>query len=143
MLTEAPPRNQKTQATLSDVRSRALDALSAFADLNQRTVAGLIELASAAALESLRAYTELQTTAVEAARNVSETKGEAREPVAWYRRRVQAVADDAQRLLKFFERNAQIIGKSAERQQAAAERVREEIREAVEVYVERMRDRAN
>jgi hypothetical protein len=140
MLTEVPLKNQKPQEMSSNVRSRALDALSALADLNQRTVTGLIEFSSAAALESLRAYTELQTAAVEAARNTTETKGDAGEPLAWYRRGVQTAVDDTQRLLKLFEKNAQIVGQSAERQQSAAERVGKAIREAFEVYAERMRD---
>jgi hypothetical protein len=146
MLTEVQPKTQKSRTTMREVRSKALDVVSALADLNQRAVGGLIELSSAAALENVRAFAELQTAAVEAARQAPEAKEAPGEPGApgadatrWYGNGVQVAVDGAQRLLKLLEKNGQIIARSAERQQSAAERVGKDIREALEVYSERMR----
>jgi hypothetical protein len=149
MLTEAEPKTQKPRAALRDLRSKALDAVSALVDLNQRAVGGLIELSSAAAAESVQAYTELQAAAIEAVRPATEAIEEPREGPGtrgwealggWYRRGVDRAVDDAQRALKLLEKNGQIIARSTERQQSSAERVGKEIREALEVYSERMRE---
>jgi hypothetical protein len=152
MLTEAEPKTKKPRAALRDLRSKALDAVSALVDLNQRAVGGLIELSSAAAAESVQAYTELQAAAIEAVRPATEATEAIEEPRegpgtrgwealgGWYRRGVDRAVDDAQRALKLLEKNGQIIARSTERQQSSAERVGKEIREALEVYSERMRE---
>jgi hypothetical protein len=144
MVTQVEPKSttQKAAASLRDSGSRVLDAVSAFAELNQRVVGGLIELSSEAALETVRAVTELQSAAVEAVRPAP-AKEEPREPgeapEGWYRRGLDLAVDEAQRMVSFLEKNGQIMARSAERRQSSGERAGKEIKEALEVYAERMR----
>ena len=60
--TEFPPLNQ--------IGGKALDAVSALAEANQRVVGQLIELSSSAAADRLRTLGELQSAALDAARGV-------------------------------------------------------------------------
>jgi hypothetical protein len=142
--TPVTPR-EKAAATVLDTRSRVLDAVSAFADLNQRVLGGLIELSSEAALETVRAFTEMQAAAVDAVRPTPAAKVEVPEPgetpgtEAWYRRGLDRAVGDAQRLVKFMEKNGQIVARSAERRQSAGERAGKEIKEALDLYADRMR----
>jgi hypothetical protein len=149
MLTKVEPHTttQKSTATLRETGSKALDAVSAFTDLNQKVVGGLIELSSEAALETVRALAELQSAVVEAVRPAPAAKDEPREPVdrsgwdtfGWYRRGLDFAVDETQRLVKLLEKNGQIMARSGERRQSSGERASKEIRDALEVYAERMR----
>jgi hypothetical protein len=148
--TESRPKTEKTAAALGELRVRGLDVISALAELNRRVVGAVIELSSSAALEGVRAWTELQSAAVDAARPAPRPKAEfheaaageevpASEPVDWYRRGVESSVNTTQRILKLLEKNGEILARSAEHNQTAAERTGKEIREALEVYAERMR----
>jgi hypothetical protein len=143
MVTQAEPQTttQKSAAMLRDSRTRVLDAVSAFADLNQRVVGGLIELSSEAALETVRTLTELQSATVEAFRAVpvAPETGEAPGSEGWYRKGLDVAVDETQRFVKLLEKNGQILTRSAERRQSSRERVGKEIKEALEVYAEKMR----
>jgi hypothetical protein len=147
---ESPSRTQKATATLRDFRVRGLDAMSALAELNRRVVGGFIELSSAAALEGVRAWSELQSVAMDVARPAPPAKPELHEAapgeeppapdaLAWYRRGVESTVSAAQRALKLLEKNGEILARTAEHNQASAERTAKEIREALDVYAERMR----
>jgi hypothetical protein len=130
------------------IQSKVLEAASAFTQVNERVMSQLIELSSTAARESLRAVGELQTAAMETARAIPmpslprpETIDELRQdPLAWYRKGCQAIADGTQRAVKLAETNAQIVARNAERMQASAERAAKEIEQAASGYVSRMRD---
>jgi hypothetical protein len=132
---------------MRDSRVQALDAVAALADLNQRIVGGLIELTSGAALEAVRTYAELQAATVDALRPAPTPREEPRErgegpaweATGWYRRTLDTAVDDAQKLVKLLEKDGQILARSAERSQSSVERTGKEIREALEVYAERMR----
>jgi hypothetical protein len=143
MLTQAEPQTttQKGAAKLRDSRTRVLDAVSAFADLNQRVVGGLIELSSEAALETVRAMTELQSAAVDAFRSTPAAPEPVEAPGAegWYRKGLDLAVDEAQRFVTLLEKNGQIMARSAERRQSSRERAGKEIKEALELYAERMR----
>jgi hypothetical protein len=131
----------------SDLGDKALEAISAFAEANQRVVGQMIELGSAAAAERLRALGEIQSAAMEAAR-ASLPAGSFREgleelrrdPLAWYRKGMTSALEGAQRALRLFETSAQIATKSAERFQGPAERAGKEIQDAMTSYGERMRN---
>jgi len=132
---------------LDEIGGKTLDAVSAFAEANQRVVGQLIELSSTAAAERLRAFGELQSAAVEAARAAMPTASprEALEelrqdPFAWYRKGLIAAMDSAQRVFKLFETNAQIVSRSAQRFQGSADRTSKEIQDAVSAYTSRMRE---
>jgi hypothetical protein len=148
MATQTESRTQKAAATVTDLRMRGLDLVSALAELNRRVVGGLIELSSSTALEGVRAWTELQAVAVDAARPTPQPKPELHEagdeppapdPLAWYRRGIESSVSVTQRVLKLLEKNGEILARSAEHNQASAERTGKEIREALEVYTERVR----
>jgi hypothetical protein len=133
--------------TFAKMQANALDAVSAFAEINQRVFGEIIDLSSTAAKEGLRTYAELQSAVLEAARStaVPIEQGELLEelrqdPFAWYRRGLMSVVDGTQRMVKLFEGNSQIVTRSAERFQASAERTGKEIQEAVTTYVNRMRE---
>jgi hypothetical protein len=147
MATNSPMQGMFPESFTS-AQGKVLEAVSAFAEANQRMVGELIELSSAAARESLRAIGELQTAAVETARAVPmpslpqpETMEELRrDPFAWYRKGFQAIADGTQRAVKLAETNAQIVARNAERLQASADRAAKEIEQAASGYVSRMKD---
>ena len=60
---------------LSQMYANNLEALCGFAKTNQRVLGELIELSSSAAKESLRAYVELQSAAIEATATAMVAKG--------------------------------------------------------------------
>ena len=132
----------------STLREKILDAVSAYAQANERVIGELVELGSSTAREGIKTYVELQAAAIEAARELSlpaappvDMIEEARrDPMAWYRKGLQAVADGTQRATKLVETNAQIIARNAERFQASAERTVKEIEGAGNAYVSRMRE---
>jgi hypothetical protein len=134
--------------SFSGVQGKVMEAVSAFAQANERVVGGLIELSSTAARESLRTIGELQAAAMDTARAIPmpslpqpETIEELRrDPFAWYRKGFQALADSTQRAAKLVETNAQIVARNAERMQASADRAAKEIEQAASGYVSRMKD---
>lgn len=137
--TEFPP--------LSQMGGKALDAVSAIAEANQRVVGQLIELSSSAAAERLRTIGEMQSAALEAARGVfppmnpREAFEELRQdPFAWYRKGVASMLDGTQRMFKLFETNAQIVSRNTERFQGTAERTGKEIESAVTACTSRLRE---
>ena len=130
------------------LKEKILDAVSAYAQANERVIGELVELGSSTAREGIKTYIELQTAALEAAREftlpavppaemVEETR---RDPMAWYRKSLQALADGAQRATKLAETNAQIIARNAERFQASAERTVKEMEGAGNAYFNKMRE---
>ncbi|HKZ07675.1 MAG TPA: hypothetical protein VJU81_19565 [Methylomirabilota bacterium] len=129
-------------------KGKILDAVSAYTQANERVIGELLELGSATAREGVKSYIELQSAALEAARElpfpglpqadmVDELR---RDPLVWYRKGLQALADGTQRATKLVETNAQIIARTAERFQASAERTAKEIEATGNAYVNRMRE---
>jgi hypothetical protein len=142
-----PETSPFTTLPIGEMGARALEAVSAFAEANQRVLGQLIELSSTSAAERLRTVGELQSAAVEAARAAlptttpREALNELREdPLAWYRKGLGAAVDGTQRLIKLFDTNAQIVSRSAQRFQSTAERSGKEIQDAVRTYTTRMRE---
>jgi flagellar motor component MotA len=130
------------------VQGKVMEAMSAFAQANERVIGELIDLSSTAAREGLRAIGELQAAAMETARGFQmpgmpqpETLEDLRrDPFAWYRKGVQALADSAQRAAKLAETNVQIVTRNMERMQASADHAAREIEQATSGYVSRMKD---
>ena len=148
----ARPQNDvmipKLPESFGEFQAKTLQAVAAFADLNQRIFGELIELSSSAARENLRAFAEIQSAAVDAARTVPEPTAAprdvadeiARDPMLWYRQGVETAIEGTQKAVKLLETNAQIVSRSAERHQASAERTGKEIREAFTSYTGRLRE---
>ncbi|HEY7249658.1 MAG TPA: hypothetical protein VIG37_04120 [Methylomirabilota bacterium] len=130
------------------VQAKVMEAVSAFAQANERVVGELIDLSSMAARDGLRAIGELQAAAMETARGFQmpgmsqpETLEDLRrDPFVWYRKGVQALVDSAQRAAKLAETNVQIVTRNVERMQASADHAVREIEQAASGYVSRMKD---
>ena len=132
---------------MGEMGTKALETVSAVAEANQRVFGQLIELSSTAAAERLRAIGELQAAAVEAARAAlpTTTPREAldelrQDPFAWYRKGLGAALDGTQRLFKLLDTNAQIVSRSAQRFQSAADRNGKEIQDAMRSCATRVRE---
>jgi len=132
---------------IGEIGAKALEAVSALAEANQRVIGQLIELSSTAAAERLRTFGELQAAAVEAARAAlpTTTPREAldelrQDPFAWYRKSLGAAVDGTQRWFKLLDANAQIVSRSAQRFQGAADRNGKEIQDAVRTCAIRVRE---
>jgi hypothetical protein len=142
-----PTKSQADETTpafaplFSEMNAKALDAMTAFAQANQRVLQELVEFSTAAAKESVRTYAELQSAALESARDAHTlTVTEREDPVAWYQRSLLGTVDGTQRALKLFETNTQVLTRSAERLHANAQRAGKEIQEALTSYMSRMKD---
>ena len=111
----------------TQMQTKALDAFAAFAETNQRVLQGFVDLSVSTAKESMRAYAELQSAAVEAARAaqgngaapVLPTPEEFRsDPFTWYQKGLLTTVDGTQKVFRLLEANAQVVTRSAERLQA-------------------------
>jgi hypothetical protein len=110
---------------------------------------GCVDLSVSAAKEGMRAYAELQSAAVDAARATAQpvegtalpTPEELRaDPFTWYQKGLLTTVDGTQRAFRLMEANAQVVTRSAERLQASAERTGKEIQEALTSCLGRMKD---
>jgi hypothetical protein len=138
---QAPPLNDP----FGNMQTKALEAVSAYAQTNQRVLGELVNLSSAAMTETLRVYSELESAAIEAARTAplppappAMFENLVRDPVAGYRQGILAAGEAPQRLFKLFDSQWQIIGQGAQRFQASAERSGKEIQEAITSYFNRL-----
>lgn len=142
-----------TQATalpevLAEMQTRTLEALAVFTQANQRVMQELVELSTAAAKESIRACAELQSAALETARDARSSAGSERDPLeeprqdpfSWYQTSLLAAVDGTHKTLKLFETNAQILTRSAERLQASTQRTGKQIQETLTTYMTRVKD---
>lgn len=105
---------------LSQLTGRAVEAFSLWADTNQKVLRELVDLSASTAKEGVRLYAEIQSSAVEAAK---EGQG------------VLESVESAQRTGKLFEGKlvegiTQAMTRSAERLQGAAEQTGKEIQAA-------------
>jgi hypothetical protein len=134
----------------TQIQTKALDTLAALAEANQKVLQGFVDLSVSTAKESMRAYAELQSAAVETAR-ASQPAGPAAptfptaeelrsDPFTWYQKGLLTSIDGTQKVFRLMEANAQVVTRSAERLQASAERTGKEIQEALTSYVSRMKD---
>ena len=138
---------QTAAEAFGHVQTKALDAFAAFAEANQRVLQGVVDLSVATAKEGMRAYAELQSATVEAARaphaavpGLPTPEAAQSDPFAWYQRGLLTTIDGTQKAFRFLEANAQVVTRSAERLQASAERTGKEIQEALTSYVSRIQD---
>ncbi len=133
-----------------EMQGKALEAFAAFAQTNQRVLQGFVDLSVATTKESMRAYAELQSAAVETARvaqpaapayppftSIEELQSD---PFSWYQRGLLTTVDGTQKWFRFLEANAQVVTRSAERLQASTERTGKEIQEALTSYMTRMKE---
>jgi hypothetical protein len=131
----------------TEMQSKAMEAFAALAQTNQRVMQGFVDLSVATAKESMRAYAEIQSAAVDATRGVQSatpayptTEELQSDPFSAYQRGLLATVDGTQRWFRLLEANAQVVTRSAERLQASADRTGKEIQEALTSYMSRMKE---
>ena len=138
----------KASEILGQVSGKTVEAMTVWADANQRVVRELVDLSVGAAKESVRLYAELQQGAIEAVRDTQATalKWQAswqdgpKDPMAWYQKALVETVDGAQKFFRLLEGNAQAMTRSAERLQASAEQTGKGIQETFEATVTRVKD---
>lgn len=149
MPTKSEPRETQTAPEiLGELQAKALEAYAALAHANQRVLQGFVDLSVAATKEGMRAYADLSTAAVDAARTAQPAAGASvptaeelqSDPFSWYQRGVLTAVDGTQKWFRFLEANAQVVTRSAERLQASTERTGKEIQEALTSYMTRMKE---
>lgn len=150
MATKTPSetQSQALPELVTEMQAKTLDAVSALTQANQRVMQELVELSTTAVKESMRTYAEIQSAALDAAREIPAVPGTRpdataefrQDPFAWYQKSLLGAVDGTQRTLRLLEANAQILTRSAERLQASAQRTGKEIQEALTSCMSRMRD---
>lgn len=139
---------KETQQRFIEESSKAMEAVTLWADANQRVLRELAELSAATAKEGVRLYAELQQSGIEALRDVQATtlhwqstwQDAPRDPMAWYQRALTHGVDNTQRWFRILEGNAQAVTRTAERLNATAEQAGRGIQESLAAAVTRMRD---
>ena len=139
---------KKAQEYFTQNAGKAVESLTVWADANQRVLRELAELSAATAKESVRLYAELQSTAIEAFRDVHASglrwqaawQDYAKDPMGWYQRALTDSVDGAQKAFRMIEGNAQAVTKSAERLQTTAEQAGKTIQETFSSVVTKMKD---
>jgi hypothetical protein len=137
----------KAGEMLGQVSGKTVEAMTVWAEANQRMLRELVDLSVGAAKESVRLYSELQQGAIEAVRDGQTTamKWQAswqdapKDPMQWYQQACAETVDGAQRFFRLLEGNAQAMTRSAERLQASAEQAGKGIQETFEATVTRMK----
>ena len=138
----------KAGEILGQVSGKTVEAMTVWAEANQRMLRELVDLSVGAAKESVRLYSELQQGAIEAVRDGQTTamKWQAsfqdapKDPMQWYQQAFAETVDGAQRFFRLLEGNAQAMTRSAERLQASAEQAGKGIQQTFEATVTRMKD---
>jgi hypothetical protein len=138
----------KANEILGHASGKAIEAMTMWAEANQRVMRELVDLSVGAAKESVRLYAELQQGAIEAVREsqASALKWQAsvqdapKDPMQWYQKALVESVDGAQKFFRMLEGNAQAVTRSAERLQTSAEQAGKGIQETVEATVIRVKD---
>ena len=144
-------KNENTQEAMNQMNGttdKAIDAMTLWADANQRVLNQLVELGTGAAKESVKLYAELQQTALDAFRESQAAalrwqslwQEAPRDPVAWYQKTLADGIENAQKWFRLVEGNAQAVTRSAERLQSSTEQVGRGIQQTVSESVTRMKD---
>lgn len=139
---------QEVMNHVNDATGKTIDAMTLWAEANQRVLTQLVELGTGAAKESVKLYAELQQTTLEAFRESQATalrwqsmwQEAPRDPMLWYQKSLADGIDSAQKWFRLFEGNAQAVTKSAERVQTSTEQVGRGIQQTVTEGVTRMKD---
>jgi hypothetical protein len=125
----------QTSELFTQMTGKALDALTLWADANQKILRELVDLSAGTAKEGVRLYAELQSAAVESlkegqayvARRQADLQDLPTDPFSCYQKSMLESVETAQRAFRVLEGNAQAITRSAERLQGTAEQANREI----------------
>ena len=138
----------KAAEVFGQMSGKTMEAMTVLADANQRVMRELVDLSVGTAKEGMRLYTELQQGAIEAMRDSHTTamkwqaswQDGAKDPMQWYQKALVDGVDQAQKVFRMLEGNAQAMTRSAERLHATAEQTGKGIQETFEATVTRMKD---
>jgi hypothetical protein len=138
---------KKAQELFTQGSSRAVEAMTLWADANQRVVRELAELSAATAKEGVRLYAELQQAGVEVLRDTqaaglrwqSSWPEAARDPLAWYQRALTDGVESMQAWFRILESNTQAVTRTAERLQTTAEQAGKGIQESFSETVTKLK----
>ena len=138
----------KAGEMFGEISGKTVEAMTAWAEANQRAMRELVDLSVGAAKESVRLYSELQQGAIEAVRDTqaSALKWQSgwpeapKDPMQWYQRAIVDSVDHAQKFFRMLEGNAQAVTRSEERLQTSAEQAGKGIQETFEATVTRVKD---
>jgi len=141
----------KAGEMFGELSGKTVEAMTAWAEANQRVMRELVDLSVGAAKESVRLYSELQQGAIEAVRDTqaSALKWQSgwpeapKDPMQWCQRAIVESVDHTQKFFRMLEGNAQAVTRSAERLQTSAEQAGKGIQETFEATVTRVKDAYN
>ena len=130
---------KETQEIVGQFTGKAVEAVTLWADANQKILRELVDLSADTAKEGVRLYAELQSSTVEAVkagqdfllRRQAEWQNAQKDPVAWYQKNLLEGIEETQKACKLVEGNAQAITRSAERLQASADQAAKEIQQTL------------
>lgn len=136
-----------SQELVSQLTGRAVEAMSLWADANQRILRELVELSATTAKEGVRLYAEIQSSAVEAMkdgqsyllRRQTELSEAPRDPMTFCQKGVVESVEGTQQGFRLFESTAQAMTRSAERLQIKTEQAATEIQATVTQLVGKMK----
>ena len=139
---------KKAQELFTQGSGRAVEAMTLWADANQRILREMAELSAATAKEGVRLYAELQQAGIEALRDAQATalrwqsswQEAPRDPLAWYQRALTDGVEHTQKWFRMLEGNAQAVTRTAERLQTTAEQAGKGIQESFSETVTKMKD---
>ena len=139
---------KKAQELFTQGSGRAVEAMTLWADANQRILREMAELSATTAKEGIRLYAELQQAGIEALRDAQATalrwqsswQEAPRDPLAWYQRALTDGVEHTQKWFRMLEGNAQAVTRTAERLQTTAEQAGKGIQESFSETVTKMKD---
>ena len=138
----------KVQEMFAQGSGKAVEAMTLWADANQRVLREMAELSAATAKEGVRLYVELQQASIEVMRDAQAAtlrwqsiwQDAPRDPMAWYQRALTDGVENTQKWFRLLEGNAQAVTRTAERLQNTAEQAGKGIQESFSETVTKMKE---
>ncbi len=138
---------KEVQELFGQFTGRGTEALTLWADANQKIVRELTDLSATAAKEWVRLYAELQSSAVEAVkegqgywlRRQTQLGEWQKDPFACYQKGLIEGVEVTQKAFKLLEGNAQAITRSAEQLQTTAEQAGKQIQQTFAALAEKVK----
>lgn len=139
---------KKAHERFTQDSARAVEAMTLWADANQRILREMAEMSAATTKEGVRLYAELQQAGIEALRETHATvlhwqsvwQEAPRDPLGWYQRTVTDGVEHTQKWFRMLEGNAQAVTRTAERLHTTAEQASKGIQESFSETVTKLKD---
>lgn len=136
----------KPEELWSTVAAKTFEVMRHWAEAQQRVAREMVNLTAATTTETVRMYTELQASTLEALRHAQTTwvKQQAdvganpMDPAAWYQRMRTDPTHSTQTALRLMDASAQTLTKGAERVQAAMYTTSKNVQDTFDSLVAKM-----